>query len=67
MRESSKPGRLSSYGRAGYLVINCGQGTDTATIDVVYNGTTITTADKVSDCETVKDQNGQVVDQTQLP
>jgi hypothetical protein len=67
MRESSKPGRLSSYGRAGYLVINCGRGTDTATIAVVYNGTTITTADKVSDCETVKDQNGQVVDQTQLP
>ena len=48
-------------------VINCGLGTDTATIDVVYNGTAITAADKVSECETVKDQNGQVVDQTQLP
>jgi hypothetical protein len=67
MRESSKPGMFSSYGRAVYQVIICGQGTDTATIDVVYNGTTITAADKVSDCETVKDQNGQVVDQTQLP
>jgi hypothetical protein len=46
MRESSKPGRLSSYGRAGYQVINCGQGTDTATIAVVYNGTTITAAER---------------------
>jgi Ca2+-binding RTX toxin-like protein len=47
--------------------IHCGDGNDTATIDVVYDGTTITAADKVYNCETVKDQNGVVVDQSQLP
>jgi Ca2+-binding RTX toxin-like protein len=47
--------------------IRCGDGNDTATIDVVYSGTTITAADKVFNCETVKDQNGQVVTQSQLP
>ncbi len=47
--------------------IRCGDGNDTAFITVVYDGTDITAADKVFNCETVKDQNGQVVTQSQLP
>ena len=47
--------------------VRCGDGNDTATIDVVYDGTNITAADKVFNCETVKDQNGKVVDQADLP
>lgn len=49
-------------------VIDCGQGTDTATVDVRRDSTgTITAADSVADCETVKDQNGNVVDPSDLP
>jgi Ca2+-binding RTX toxin-like protein len=52
--------------------IHCGDGNDTATIDVVYDESgDITAADKVYNCETVKakDQNGTIdeIDQSTLP
>jgi hypothetical protein len=49
--------------------IDCGQGTDTATIDVKRNTSgTITAADQVSsDCETIKDQNGATIAPGDLP
>ena len=52
--------------------IDCGQGTDTAQIDVKKADSTdpnkITSSDKVSDdCETIKDQNGNTVLLADLP
>ncbi len=52
--------------------IHCGDGNDTATIDVVYDeNDEITAADKVYNCETVKakdpDGNIVVIDQSDLP
>jgi hypothetical protein len=42
-------------------VIQCGDGTDTAYIDVVYDGTTVKSSDKVYNCEKVYDQTGKEV------
>lgn len=48
--------------------IDCGQGTDTVTIDVKRENGVITASDQVSDdCETIKDQNGNTVLLTDLP
>lgn len=49
--------------------IDCGQGTDTVTIDVKRDSTgMITASDQVSDdCETIKDQNGDPVLLADLP
>jgi hypothetical protein len=54
--------------------VSCGENTDptsgdtdTAKIDVFKSGSTITSADKVYDCEVVKDQAGTTVAVEQLP
>jgi hypothetical protein len=49
-------------------VVDCGQDTDTAKIDVKTDSSGKVTADKFdSDCETVKDQNGDPVHPAALP
>jgi Ca2+-binding RTX toxin-like protein len=47
--------------------VSCGDGNDTATITVERSGGTITAADDVYDCETIKDQSGASVRKEDLP
>jgi hypothetical protein len=47
--------------------VSCGEGKDTATITVERSGTSITAADEVYDCETIKDQSGTRVKKEDLP